>query len=377
MLDVYPPSQHNKAMALWSLGVILGPVIGPTLGGYLTEVHSWRWVFYLSLPIGALAFVGAFIFLPKMPKDPNARQFDWFGFIAIACAVGGLQMMLDRGERLDWFSSREIIIEAAISAIGLYVFIIHSFLSRRPLVDLRLLRDRNYALGLAFIFLYGILTLAPMVLMPPFLKDIKDYPIIAIGALMTPRGAGMMVVMLMLGRIGHLFDQRFLLAVGFLLLAVSSWAMSGWAVDVRMSDVIWTGLVQGLGAGAIVVPLSVLTFATLDPKFRTEAASMWNLTRSAGSSIGIAVALAVLTRMATINRSSLTEHISPFNERLRFPSITGEWGMQSLFDLATIDEEVMRQATMIGYIDVFYLFAFASLIALPGILFMGKPKTAA
>ena len=373
MLDAYPPEEHGRAMAFWGMGVVLGPVIGPTLGGYLTDALTWRWVFFINLPVGCLALLGGLAFLPKTPPARNVRPFDGFGFLALAAGVGAMQMMLDRGERLDWFDSPEIVIEAIVMAAGFYFFVVHSLTARAPMVDLRLMRDRNYALGMLLVFLYGLLTLAPMVLMPPFLQDLQDYPMATIGMLLSPRGLGLFTAMMILARIGQAIDLRLQIAAGFLMLAASSWWMSKWNLEVAASAVFWTGLMQGLGAGSIIGPLGVLTFATLSPAHRTEGASMWNLIRSIGSSIGIATALAILVRTTGINRGVLVEHVTSYNELLRHSALPGGGSIADPSSLIGLDLEITRQAMMIGYVDVFYLCTLTSILAMPLILLLGKP----
>jgi len=375
MLDSYPKEQHAKATALWGLGVILGPVIGPTIGGYLTEAYSWRWVFYVSVPIGIIAYIGGMLFLPRDEQTSGKITFDWIGFAALALCVGSLQMMLDRGERQDWFGSLEIQIEAGLCILGLYVFIVHSLSSKQPIVNLRLMRDSNYALGLSFVFIYGMLSLPPMILLPPFLSSLQGYPVSTVGLLLSPRGLGLMLAMFVLGRIGDKIDPRLTLFFGFTTLGVPSLFMAGWTLDVDPFEVVWTGIIQGMGAGAIVVPLGVVTFATLDQKYRTEAASMWNLVRSAGSGIGISVAVFIVARMSNVTRAGLVEHISPFNPALHQPPLSGLRGIASTKNLAIIDNEVTRQALLIGYIDVFQLTAWAAFMALPLILLLRPQKT--
>ena len=376
MLDIYPPEEHGKAMALWGMGVVFGPVIGPTLGGYLTEAISWRWIFFINIPVGTAALLGGALFLPRMPPADDPRPFDLFGFTALACGVGAMQMMLDRGERLAWFESSEIMIEAIVMCAGLYFFVVHSLTSRGAIVDLRLMRNRNYAVGMVLVFLYGVLTLAPMVLMPPFLKDLQDYPMATIGLLLSPRGLGLFMAMIVLGRLGNRADPRLQIAGGFVLLAVSSWWMSGWNLEVSAGPVFWTGLMQGFGAGSIIGPLGVLTFASLAAEHRTEAASMWNLIRSLGSSIGIAAALAILVRTAGISRGVLVEIISPYNEVLRDSPLPGGGELMELSSLLELEEEVARQALMIGYLDVFYLCAITSVLAMPLIPLLRTPRRA-
>jgi DHA2 family multidrug resistance protein len=373
MLDAYPREEHGRAMAFWGMGVVLGPVIGPTLGGYLTDALTWRWVFFINIPVGCLALLGGFTFLPRNAPAPNVRPLDGLGFLSLAAGVGAMQMMLDRGERLDWFDSREIVIEAIVMAAGLYVFVAHSLTARTPMVNLRLMLDRNYALGMLIVFLYGVLTLAPMVLMPPFLQDLQDYPMATIGLLLSPRGLGLFMAMMVLARIGQTIDLRLQIAAGFLMLAASSWWMSKWNLEVAASAVFWTGLLQGLGAGSIIGPLGVLTFATLAPAHRTEGASMWNLVRSIGSSIGIATALAILVRTAGINRGILVEHVTAYNEILRHSVLPGGGSIADPASLAGLDHEITRQAMMIGYVDVFYLCTLTSILAMPLILLLGKP----
>jgi MFS transporter, DHA2 family, multidrug resistance protein len=376
MLDAYPPEEHGRAMAYWGMGVVLGPVIGPTLGGILTDALTWRWVFFINLPVGSLALLGGLAFLPRTPPAEAPRPLDAFGFCTLALGVGAMQMMLDRGERLDWFESREIVIEAILMAAGLYFFVVHSLTSSRPLVDLRLMRDRNYALGMLLVFLYGVLTLAPMVLMPPFLQDLQDYPMATIGLLLSPRGLGLFMAMMILARLGPTIDRRLQIAAGFLLLAASSWWMAQWNLEVAASEVFWTGLLQGLGAGSIIGPLGVLTFATLAPAHRTEGASMWNLIRSIGSSIGIAAALAILVRTAGISRGELVEHVTAYNEIMRHGPLPGGGSVADPASLSVLELEIARQALMIGYVDVFYLCTLTSLFAMPLILLLGKPGRA-
>ena len=376
LLDTYPKEQHAKATALWGLGVILGPVIGPTIGGYLTDLYSWRWVFYVNIPIGILALTGGILFLPRDDADSTKSSFDWLGFFALALAVGSFQLMLDRGERQDWFESLEIQVEAGICLLGLYVFVVHSLTHRSPLVNLRLIADRNYGLGLLFAFLYGMLTLPPMILLPPFLSDLQGYPVTTVGLLLSPRGVGLMVAMMILGRIGDRVDPRLILIFGFAATGLPSWYMASWNLEVEAFDVIWTGVLQGIGAGSIVVPLGVVTFATLDPKYRTEAASMWNLVRSAGSGIGISVAVFIVTRTTGVSRTELVEHISRFNPDFRDLPLAGAFGGSTTNALAYLNKVITEQAQLVGYLNVFHLTAWAAFLALPLILLLARSREA-
>lgn len=376
LLDSYPPKDHARATALWGLGVIFGPVIGPTVGGYLTDLYEWRWVFYLNAPVGVLAYLGGLLFLPVDNPERDKTRFDLFGFAALAMGVGCFQLMLDRGERQDWFESIEIQIESGLCVLGLYLFIVHSLSSKTPIVNLRLMADRNYSLGMLFAFLYGMLTLPPMILLPPFMASLQGYPVSTVGLLMSPRGVGLMVAMLVLGRIGGRVDPRMTLFAGFLMIGLPSWYMAGWNLEVGAFEIVWTSVVQGIGAGSVIVPLGALTFATLDQRHRTEAASMWNLVRSAGSGIGISIAVFIVARVSSVSRSEMVENVSPFNAAYRYWPLSDFAVRGSPHHLAQLDELVTRQAQLLGYLEVFYLTAIASLVTLPLVFLLSKPKPA-
>lgn len=368
LLDTYPPEQHGRAMALWGIGIMFGPVIGPTVGGYLTDLNNWRWVFYINVPVGLLAIFGTVTVLERDPPGAPAPGFDGLGFIFVATAIGSLQLMLDRGERLDWFDDPEIVIEAGLFGLGVWLYAVHAFTCPRPIVDLGMYRDRNYALGTFFVFMYGLLTLAPIVMMPPFLEQLQGHSITEIGLLLSPRGVGFMLAMLVFGRFGEKLEPRLGLAFGFSCLVVSGWMMAGWNLDVPKSDIVLTGFIQGIGGGAIMVPLGALTYTTLDPARRTEAASIWNLLRSVGSSMGIAIAVTVLVRMTGTSRAELTGHITPFMGAGRM--LEGEWPLDTPQDIAMASQEIGRQAQMIGYVDVFYASAIAAALTIPLILLL-------
>lgn len=372
VLDTYPPREHGKAMAFWGMGAVLGPVMGPTLGGYLIEYLSWRWVFYINVPFGILALLGTFVFVPETARRP-ARRFDWLGFATLAAGVGALQMMLDRGERYGWLESTEIVVEAGIAALGLYLFTVHCLTAREPFINLRLLANRNYAIGLVFILFYGLFTLPPMVLMPPFMQDLRDFPIVSIGLLQSPRGVGLLAAMIVGGRIAHLVDARLLTALGILCITLASWAMSGWNLDVGAWPIVWTGFLHGVGAGIILVPIQAITFTTLGAEHRNEATSVFNLVRSVGSSVGVAIALAALTRTTAVTRAFLTEKVSPYNELLRYSTLPESWNVTTSEGLATLEQELMAQAAMIAYANDFRLLAVASLVTLPLLLLVGRP----
>ena len=376
VLDTYPPEDHTRMMGWWGVGSVFGPVIGPALGGYLTEYADWRWIFFINLPFGIIALIGVLAFLPETKREPG-KKLDWFGFAVLALGLGALQMMLDRGERHDWFESAEIVIEAALGALGLYLFAAHSLTTRNPFLDPRLLLVRNFALGLAFVFLYGLLTLPPMVLMPTFMQDLRGMPVDTIGLLQAPRGFGLILSMFAGGTLTQVLGSRVLIGFGFGCLAVSGLEMSSWTMDVGEWPIVWTGFVQGVGAGIVWVPLQAVVFAQLAPAQRTEAASVLNLVRSVGSSIGVSVALTMLTRSATTAHAQMVEHLTPGSAAFRNAELVRGWDLSTLGGLAQAQRQVDLQAMMIGYSNDFLMLACGALLALPLILLIPKPGKSA
>ena len=294
LLDSYPKEKHGSAMALWGVGVMVGPILGPVLGGLLTDHYSWRWVFYINLPFGVLAWYGLSKYLHETTID-RSRRFDLQGFAYLSIAIGSLQMMLDRGESLDWFDSREVVIEGALAALSLYLFVVHIFTAERPFLEPRLFKDRNFTLGLINIFIVGIILLASMALLPPFLQNLMGYPVIDVGALLAPRGVGTMLAMFIVGKLSGKVDSRHKIMFGLMLTIFSLWEMTSFNTDISGWTIVTNGIVQGLGLGFIFVPLSTITFATLAKRYRDEGTSLFSLMRNIGSSIGISVVITALS----------------------------------------------------------------------------------
>ncbi len=369
LLDSFPKEKHGQAMAMWGIGVMIGPILGPTLGGYLTEYYNWRWVFLINLPVGLLALAGILAFVPETEKDRN-RPFDAFGFAFLSIGIGALQLMLERGELKDWFSSTEIMIEAAVTALCFYVFIVHMFTHRRPFLDPALFRDRNFAAGITLMFMVGLILFATMTLLPPFLQNLKGYPVVDSGLLLAPRGVGVMVMMAIVGRLIGRIDTRVLIGTGFALAALSLWEMAQFSLDVTPWLIVKTGVVQGFGLGLIFVPLSTVTFATLEPRHRAEATALFSLVRNIGSSIGISIVIALLSRNTQINHAVLAEQVNPYNPMMRAPWLPPSWSVDSLTGLTALNAEVTRQAASIAYIDDFLLMMYVTLAALPFVLLL-------
>ena len=372
MLDSYPREKHGSAMALWGVGVMIGPILGPSLGGWLTEYYSWRWVFYINLPFGLLAWFGLSAFLQESPLD-RQRRFDLPGFALLSLGIGALQMMLDRGESLDWFASAEVVTEAVLCVLALYLFTVHIFTHEHPFIEPGLLRDRNFALGLVFIFVVGIILLATMALLPPFLQGLMGYPIIDIGLLLAPRGLGTMAAMMVVGRLSGKVDPRALILLGLGLISLSLWRMSLFSLDTRGPDIVGTGIIQGMGLGLIFVPLSTLSFSTLAPRYRNEATSLYSLMRNIGSSIGISIVISYLAQRVQINHAAYADYIDPSRLPLQQAVESGAIDLASPQGLARVNQLLNQQATTLAYLQDFRLMMWITLAAIPLLLLLRQP----
>jgi DHA2 family multidrug resistance protein len=372
LLDSYPRERHGSAMAIWGVGVMVGPILGPTLGGWLTEYYNWRWVFYINVPVGIATFFGLSAYLPE--TRISKQSFDWFGFLTLGLAIGALQMLLDRGVQLDWFSSTEIIFETALACLAAYLFAVHTFTSDRPFINPQMFRDRNFSIGLVFIFMVGIILLATLALLTPYLQNLMGYPVLTTGLVLAPRGMGTMVAMMLVGRLLGRIDPRGLVLFGLLLTAAVLWKMTGFTPDVSQGTLIWTGVLQGLGLGFMFVPLSTITFATLDPTFRTEGTALFSLVRNIGSSIGISMVVFLLSRNTQIMHSELVQHITPYNEALQQPGVSQIWNLATAAGRLALNAEITRQALIIAYADDFKLMMIIALLAAPFIFLLQGPK---
>ncbi|WP_321805836.1 DHA2 family efflux MFS transporter permease subunit [Burkholderia sp. BCC1993] len=370
LLDINPREKQGQAMAIWGMGVMVGPILGPTLGGWLTDSYNWRWVFFINVPIGAFALAGVLTFLPA--RAPRAHvKFDAFGFATLALAIGALQAMLDRGEQLDWFGSYEIRIEALVAALSFAFFLVHTATAgRASFFKSELLRDPNFATGTLFIFVVGAVLYATRALLPPMLQNLMGYPVATTGLVTAPSGAGTMIAMLFVGRLLKYVDARALLLAGLAISALALWQMMQYTIVLSEADIVWPGVVQGFGLGLVFVPLSALSFSTLQPELRADGTATYSLMRNIGSSIGISIVQTLMTRNTQVAHADLATHITPFD-----PAVQAMAG--SHVDIALLDRTINQQAAMIAYLNDFKLMFVATLLMIPLLLLIRPPQKTA
>ena len=373
MLEIYPPERRGWAMSLWGLGVMIGPIMGPMLGGFLTEYYSWRWIFYINLPVGIATVLGLLAFMNETGGN-RALAFDWLGFAAFGIAIGALQLLLDRGEQLGWFDANEIVLMAVVSATAFYFFIAHSMTTERPFIPIEIFRDRNFIVGLVFMFLCGVMMLATMALMAPMLQSLMGYPILDAGMLLGTRGLGMAITMVIAGPLMARVDGRILLALGLLCCVVSLYYTIDFTPDTATRTIVWTSMLQGAGLGLMFVPLNTISLATIPPAVRTQGTAMWTLIRNLGSSIGVSVVIANLTNKTIMMHAHLAESVTPFNQAMADPRAamldpTTDTGRALLESLIT------QQATIIAYANDFKLMMIVALLAFPLILLIRTKRS--
>ena len=373
LLDINPPEKHGEAMALWGAAAILGPILGPALGGWLTDNLSWRWVFFINVPVGAMAFTGIFLFI-REHRVVDQRPFDFFGFATLAVAIAAFQLFLDRGQTQDWFSSTEVQIEAVVAALALFLFIVQMATAKRPFIDAALFKDGNFVTATIFGFFIGILLFSTLALLPPFLEGLLGYSVVTTGLVMVPRGLGSFVAMFAVGQLLNRMDVRLILLIGLLLTATSAWQMSHFALVMGSMPIILAGVTSGLGTGLIFVPLSTLAFATIKPEQRTEAAGLFTLVRNIGSSAGISIMTTLLSRNTSIVHSVMVNHMTPDNPMAHPPFVSAAMSFASQKGLAMFDALANQQAAMVAYVDDFRLMLWITVLSIPMLLLMHPAK---
>ena len=371
LLDINPPERYGQAMATFASAVVLGPILGPTLGGWLTENYSWRWCFFINVPVGAMAFLGTWMFMPGR-AEPNTPKFDFFGFISLAVGLASLQLMLDRGVTNDWFGSPETWIELGVAILGLYLFAVHTLTAASPLFSRALFADANFrSTCIASLVVMGAMY-SSMALVPPMIQNLYGYPVFHAGMIMMPRGIGAFISMVLAGRLVSRIDARILMGIGMFLIAVSFWMMSQFALVMGAGPLILSGFVQGLSMGLLFVPMTTIAFATLPTRFRVQGTTMSNLIRNVGGAVGISLLQLIFVNNMQVARSSLVRNVSPDNPLVHqmMPGGATPLGVTMINGMAA------QQSAFIAYIDDFRLMAVVVICMIPMLLFMRVPRTA-
>lgn len=366
VIESFDEKVRTRAMSIWGTGVIMGPIIAPAIGGALSEAYNWRYVFFMLVPFTVLALIGTMAFIKKRAAGAQSApvRLDWTAFAALAVTITALQVMLDRGERAGWLDSPEILIYLGAVVAGLWVFIVRNFQSDRPFLNPALLRDRNFVVGLILIFIFGMLNFTPITLLPTLLQKVQGYPDSIIGQILSARGAGTFIgfaAMMIFTKL----DMRMMMALGFFLQAWSGWLMAGFDVTVPTENVLIASAIQGLGVGFVWIPLSVVTFATLEKTLVPDGTAIFHLARNMGSSIFISISIAVVLRQTKSAYAGMTTHVTEFSEAYRMPGLGAMPDLDTAEGMMRIGREVSRQSTMIGYVDGFILFSIVAAAAIP------------
>lgn len=369
LLDINPRERHGRAMATWGMGITVAPLFGPTLGGWITESYSWRWVFYINLPFGILAFLGLLLFFREQ-RTVEPRPFDFFGFASLSIAVGALQMMLDRGQQNDWFDAGETIVEAAIAAGAFWVFAVHSATAKHSFINLRMLRDQTFVSSCILIFIMASIFNSTISLVQPMLQSQLGYSAFFSGWVVMPRSIANMIGLYIVGRLLNRVDPRVFLLMGFIITSIGMRMMGSLSPDTDPGPIVIASIIQGAGVGCIFAPLSTAAFMTLQPQLRTEGATLYSLVRNIGGSTGISFFQTILSRNIQTNHEHLAAQITPFNQALIHPSVQAIWNLHTDQGLALLNREVTRQAVMMAYMDDFRLMSLELICAIPVLLLL-------
>jgi DHA2 family multidrug resistance protein len=374
LMQINPPERHGQAIAIWGIGVMLGPIFGPMLGGWLTEDYNWRWIFYINLQVGVIASLGILIFI-RDTRPGHREAFDFFGFVSLSLAVGALQMLLDRGELKDWFNSTEIWVEAAVSGVCFYLFIVHTVTTDTPsFINRDLLKSPNFMAGTVLMFFVGGILSGTLALLPTMLQSLMNYPVFTTGLVTAPRGIGTMVAMFLVGRMINRVDNRLIILGGFLLTVVSLWQMTGFSLQMGMGPVVLSGLLQGFGLGCTFVPLNTLALSNLPRHILTQGTAMRSLMRNLGGSIGISIFEALLIQNTQIVHSQLIEHLRPDNPLAQAPFLAPPFSLTTPSGIAALNAEVTRQASMVAYINDYALMMLIVILLIPLLLLVRRSR---
>jgi len=375
MLDSYALHERAKAMSIWGMGVMMGPIMGPSLGAWLTETYSWHWVFFVNIPFGIFTVLGLLVFMDETRKDLSMR-FDWFGFAALAIGIGSLQVALDRGEQQGWLESNEIIGELIVALVGFYYFFAHSLTTAKPFIQFAIFKDKNFIGGCVFMAVMGLVLFSTMAVSSPFLQNVIGYPIITAGLLLATRGCGTFVAMMLVGRLMRYAEARTLIISGLSLTCLSLFYMTGWTDQTDVQSIVVVSIVQGFGFGLVFVPLSTVAFLTLPNHLRTDGTSMLTLMRNVASSIGISIMIAQLTEGGRRVYAVLNENITPFNHAMQMPNVRGIIDMSTDTGRAMMDVMVGIQAQIIAFSQDYQMVMLFTLCVIPLAIMIGSTKAA-
>ena len=373
MLDSYALHERAKAMSIWGMGVMMGPIMGPSLGAWLTETYSWHWVFFVNLPFGIFTVLGLLVFMDETRKNRELR-FDWFGFLALAVGIGALQIALDRGEQLGWMESNEIIAEFIVSIAGFYYFFAHSFTTSKPFIQFAIFKDKNFVGGCVFMAVMGLVLFSTMALSSPYLQNVIGYPIITAGLLLASRGCGTFVAMMLVGRLMRYIEARTLIISGLSITCLSLFYMTGWTDQTGVTEIVTISIFQGFGFGLVFVPLSTVAFLTLPNHLRTDGTSMLTLMRNVASSIGISIVIAQLTEGSRRVYAVLSQHVNPFNHAMQMPDVRSMIDMSTDKGRAMMDVMVNLQAQIIAFSHDYQMVMLFTLCAIPLTIMIGSTK---
>jgi DHA2 family multidrug resistance protein len=378
LLEAFPPDQRGKAMGFWGLGIVVAPVLGPVLGGWLTDSYSWRWVFYINIPVGiaSLVMTQLYVFDPAYLKRAKTR-IDYWGIGFLAIWVGALQIALDKGQEDDWFGSHFIVMLLTVTVVFFVVFLIREFMAEHPVVDLRVFKQRTYSAGVVLMTVVGFVLYGSLVLLPIWIQTLLGYPALQAGIALAPRGMGSMLGMPLIGALMPRTDPRRFLACGLVIGAATLWQFSTMSLDTGYWNLFWPQFIQGFGLAMLFVPLTTITMSPISREKMGNATSIFNLTRNMGGSIGIAMVETVQSRYTQKHINYLTAHVTPFDPQATrwLDTLSAQMGRPRA--LATINGMVQAQAAMLSFVDVFRLLALMFLAMVPLLLIMKRPQRGA
>ena len=363
LLATFPRHLQPFALVMWGVGAVFGPVVGPILGAIATDAWNWRAAFFMIVPPGIVTLICIWFALSDHRTSTSAASLDWIGFLALSTAVVAAQLIFDRGQRLDWFDSPEIVACAFVGVLALWIFIAHCLTAKQPFLDPRLLLDRNFAVGTLIAFIMGMLNFTSLVLFPSLLHDLRDYPDSVIGMLIAARGLGNWTAFFFIAQLTRL-APRFAIGAGLAIQALGGFWMSNFDINVTEFSVFWSHYLMGLGQSVTFTPMTVMAFATLPKNKITEGSSVFTMMRNFGSSLFISLSVMVLVRTTTMNYARMTEFITPYREAFLYPSLPVSWSPETLAGLMRLSREMQRQAAMIGYVNAFYMMALTAAVAI-------------